>query len=74
VTEDMMNYYALSVGNHDIKIANRCFENVVKLKYFGTTVENQNLIREENKWKLNSRNGRYHSFHNFCLLVCCLKM
>jgi hypothetical protein len=33
--------------SHDIKIANRSFGNVAQLKYFGTTVTNQNLIREE---------------------------
>jgi hypothetical protein len=27
--------------NHDIKIANRSFENVASFKYFGTTVTNQ---------------------------------
>jgi hypothetical protein len=31
--------------NHDIKIANRYFQNVAQLKYLGTTVTNPNLIR-----------------------------
>jgi hypothetical protein len=39
--------------NHDIKIANRCFENVAQLSYFGTTKTNQNLIQEEIKRRLN---------------------
>jgi hypothetical protein len=43
--------------NHDIKIADRFFENVVQLKYFGTTVTNQNLIREKIKRGLNSGNA-----------------
>jgi hypothetical protein len=31
--------------NHDIKIANRCSENVAQLfRYLGTTLGNQNLI------------------------------
>jgi hypothetical protein len=33
--------------NHDIKIGNRYFENVVQFKYLGTTATNQNLIQEE---------------------------
>jgi hypothetical protein len=43
--------------NHEIEIANRCFENM------GTTVTNQNLIQEEIK-RLNSGNACYHSVHN----------
>jgi hypothetical protein len=35
--------------NHDIKIADRCFENVAQFKYLGTKVTNQNLIQEEIK-------------------------
>jgi hypothetical protein len=33
--------------NHDIKIGNRCFENVAQFKYSGTTVTNENLIQKE---------------------------
>jgi hypothetical protein len=33
--------------NWDIKTANRSFENVSQLKYFGVTATNQNLIQEE---------------------------
>jgi hypothetical protein len=35
--------------NHDIKIADRCFENV-KFRYLWTTVTNQNLIQEETEF------------------------
>jgi hypothetical protein len=35
--------------SYDIKIANRCFENVAKFRYLGTTITNQNLIQEEIK-------------------------
>jgi hypothetical protein len=47
--------------NRDIKIAKRSFENVSQFKYFGTTVTNQNFIREEIKMSLNSGNACYHS-------------
>jgi ribosomal protein S2 len=40
--------------NHDIKIGNRCFENVTQFRYLGTTITNQNLIQEEIKRRLNS--------------------
>jgi hypothetical protein len=44
-----------------MKTANRCFEYVTQLRYLGTTVPNQNLIREEIKKRLNSDNACYHS-------------
>jgi hypothetical protein len=49
--------------NHDIKIADRYFGNVVQLKYLGTTVRNQNLIQEEIT-TFNSANAYYHSVLN----------
>jgi hypothetical protein len=42
--------------NHDIKIANRYFENVPQFTYLGTTTTNQNLIQEEIK-RFNSGNA-----------------
>jgi hypothetical protein len=35
--------------NHDIKIADRYFENVAQFRYLGITI---NLIQEEIKWRL----------------------
>jgi hypothetical protein len=43
--------------NHDIKIGNRCFENVAQFRYLGTTITNQNLIQEEVKKRLNPGNA-----------------
>jgi hypothetical protein len=50
--------------NHDIKIGNRCFENVADFKYLGTTVADQNLIQEGIKRRLNSGNACYHLVQN----------
>jgi hypothetical protein len=39
--------------NHEIKIANRSYENAAQFKYSGMTVTNQNLIQEEIKRRSN---------------------
>jgi hypothetical protein len=44
--------------NHDIKMANRSFENVSQFKYLGITVTNQNLTQDGIKRRLNSNNAR----------------
>jgi hypothetical protein len=45
--------------NHDIKIANRCSENVAQFRYLGTTVTNQYMIQEGIKRRLNAGNACY---------------
>jgi hypothetical protein len=47
--------------NHDLKIANRCFENVAQFKYLGATLTNQNQIQKEIKRRLNSGSACYLS-------------
>jgi hypothetical protein len=49
---------------HNIKLANRSFENMAQFKYLGMTVTNQNLIQEEIKKKFNLGNAYYHSVQN----------
>jgi hypothetical protein len=56
--------------NHDIKIANRCFENVAQFRYLGRTVANQNSAQGEIKRNL-AILATVQS-RGFCL-VCCLK-
>jgi len=54
--------------NHHLLTDNEFFENVVKFKYLGTIVANQNYIHKEIKSILNSGNVLYHSAQN--LLSC----
>jgi hypothetical protein len=46
---------------HGIKIVNRSFEDVAKIKLLETTLTDQNCMQEEIKSRLNSRNACYHS-------------
>jgi hypothetical protein len=60
----MLLFHHQNAGqNHDIKITNRCFENVAQLKYFGMTVT-KNVIQKEHERRLNSGNACYHSVQN----------
>ena len=49
---------------HSTRIDNRSFERVEEFKYLGTTLTNQNSIREEIKSRLKSGNACYHSVQN----------
>jgi hypothetical protein len=59
----LLCHHQIAGQNHDIKIANRCFENVAQFRYLGMTVTTQNLIQEGMKEDIQSR--------TFCLLICC---
>jgi hypothetical protein len=48
----------------DLKIGNRCFENVTQFRYLGTMITNQNLIQEDIRGRLISGNASYHSVQN----------
>jgi hypothetical protein len=50
--------------NHDIKIVNRCFENVEQFRHLVMNITNRNLIQEEIKRRLKSGNACYHSVLN----------
>jgi hypothetical protein len=55
--------------NHNLLSAIKFFQNVAKIKYFGTKVTYQNCIHYEIKSRLNSGKACYHSLHSlwFCL-------
>jgi hypothetical protein len=50
--------------NGYIQIGNKSFETVEQFKHLGTTLMNQNSIREEIKNRLKSWNACYHSVQN----------
>jgi hypothetical protein len=60
----IMSCHLNSGQNQNIRIANEAFENVAKFKYFGTTLTNQNDIRDAIKSRLSSGNTCYHSVQN----------
>jgi hypothetical protein len=60
----LLSHHQNAGQNHDIKVGNRCFENVAQFRYLGSTITNQILIQEEIKRRLNSGNACYHSVQN----------
>jgi hypothetical protein len=47
-----------------IRVANKSFEKLVKFKYLGSTLTDQNCIHEEIRSRLNSGNACYHAVQN----------
>jgi hypothetical protein len=45
----LLCHYQNAGQNHDIKIADGCFENMAEFGYLGVTITNQNLTQEEIK-------------------------
>jgi hypothetical protein len=60
----LLSHHPHAGQTHDIKIANRSFENVAQFRYLETTVMQQILIQEETKRRSNSNNACYHSVLN----------
>jgi hypothetical protein len=60
----IMSRHPNSGQNQNIMIANESFEKVAKFIYFGTTLTNQNDIRDEINSRLNSGNACYYSVQN----------
>jgi hypothetical protein len=65
----LLSHHKNEGQNHDIKIANRCFENVAQFRYLGMAVINQNLVQEDIRVMLATIHSR-----SSCLLVCCLEI
>jgi hypothetical protein len=60
----LLSHHQNAGQNHDIKKANRSFENVAQFRHLGTTVTNHSLIQDEIKRTLNSGNACYCSVQN----------
>jgi 23S rRNA-/tRNA-specific pseudouridylate synthase len=60
----LISHHQNTGKNHNIRVANRSFENVAKLKYLGTKVTKENLIHGEIKSRLNLGNACYCTVHD----------
>jgi hypothetical protein len=66
----MLSSHQNAGQNHDVKKANRSFDNMAQFRYLRTTVTSQNFIQEEIKRRLNYGNACYRSTKNlfsFCM-------
>jgi hypothetical protein len=61
----LMSCYQEVEQKHSIKTANRSFECIASLKYFGTALTDQNCLHGQIKSRLNSGNACYHSVESF---------
>jgi hypothetical protein len=57
----LMSRFQKAGQTHSIKRGNRTFEDLLKFKYLGTALRDQNCMHEESKSRLNSGNACYHS-------------
>jgi hypothetical protein len=60
----LLTHHQNAGQNHEIMIANRCYENVAQFTCSGMTVTNQNLIQEEINRRLNLVIACYHPVQN----------
>jgi hypothetical protein len=60
-----MPNYQKAGQKHRIKTVNRSFEDVVKFKYLGTALTDQNCMHEEIKSRWNLGNACYHFVQSF---------
>jgi hypothetical protein len=60
----IMSRHPNSGQNQNIRLANESSENMEKFKYLGTTLTNQNGIRDEIKSRLNSGIACYYQVQN----------
>jgi hypothetical protein len=60
----LISHHENAGQNHNIKIANRSFENMAKFNYLGKIITDQNVFHGKIKSGLNLDNACYYSVHN----------